>query len=265
MGTTKLTRKEILAEDPVHQALIQTWQLLQERGKIIAIGAACLILLIVGIYLGMQYMESRDMQAQQQLAKAVDFFHAQIDPSALDDPYGKGPEPLFRTDAAKYQAAAKEFTAFLNRHGSSKLGVIARYYLGLTQLRLGQNKEAVQNLEIVRDNTKDRTLAYLSKNVLANYYLGAGNLKASQDLLEGMLKDPQCILPKEELKLELSRVIAAQGKHDEAVKLLREARMENGRSMLQGQIIQELNRLEGNPGMPPPGTLSPQGLNVKMQ
>ncbi len=265
MGTTKLTRKEILAEDPVHQALIQTWQLLQERGKLIAIGAAAIILVVVGVYFGMQYMENRDLQAQRQLAKAMDFFHAQIDPSALDDPYGKGPEPLFRTESAKYQAAAKEFTAFLNSHGSSKPGIIARYYLGLTQLRLGQNKEGVQNLGIVRDNTKDRTLSYLAKNVLANYDLGAGNLKASQDVLEGMLKDPQCILPKEELKLELSRVMAAQGKHEDAVKLLREARMESGRSMLQGQIIQELNRLEGNPSMPPPGTLSPQGLNVKVQ
>ena len=264
MGTTKLTRKEILAEDPVHQALIQLWELLQARGKMIAAILAGAILVALGVYFGLQYLDSRDMLAQQQLGRAMELFHAQIDPTALDDPYGKGPEPIFRTEAAKYQATSKELSAFLSRYGSSKLGVIARYYYGLTLLRLGQNKEAIQALNTVRDNTKDRTLSYLAKKLLATYYMGTGDYKQAQEILDGMMKDPQCPLPKEDLKLESAKIMVAQGKRDEAIKLLREARMESGRSMLQGLLIQELNKLEGSSVVPAVPTAT-KGVNVSMR
>ena len=52
MGTTKLTRKEILAEDPVHQAIIQLIEFFRVNGKKIAIGAAVIVLLAVGVYVG---------------------------------------------------------------------------------------------------------------------------------------------------------------------------------------------------------------------
>lgn len=264
VGTTKLTRKEILAEDPVHQMMIQLVELFRKQGKLIAIVAACAALIALGVHFGLQFLDSRDLQAQRQLSKAIDFFHAQIDSGALDDPYGKGPEPIFRTEAAKYQAAAKELSTFISKHGSSKLGIIARYYQGLTQLRLGQNNEAIQSLEVVRSNTKERTLSYLAKKVLAKCYLGSGNLKMAREIIDGMLKDPQCMLPKEDLKLELSRILSAEGKRDEAIKLLREARMQSGRSMLQSLLMQELNRLEGASG-PPPASPETSPVTVSMR
>jgi len=196
----------------------------------------------------MEYLDTRDMAAQQQLARAMDVFHGRIDAAATDDPFAKGPEAVFKTEAAKLQAASKEFSDIVARHGSSKIGVIARFYLGLCELRQGQKNEGVKSLEIVRNNTKDRTVAYLAKKVLAKYYLDSGNLKAAKEILDGMIKDPQCELPKEDLKLDLSRVLTAEGKRDEAIKLLRSTRDESGKSMLQSMLIQELNRLEGSAG-----------------
>jgi predicted negative regulator of RcsB-dependent stress response len=248
VGTTKLTRKEILAEDPVHLAIVQIVDLFRERGKLIGLVAAGVVVLGVGVYFGMEYLDSRDMAAQQQLGRAMDFFHGRIDPTATDDPFSKGAEPTFRSEAARLQAAAKEFSEIVAKHGSSKVGVMARYYLGLCELRQGRKNEAVQLLEAVRNNTKDRTVAYLAKKVLAKYYLDSGNFKAAQDMLEGMIRDPQCELPKEDLKLDLSRVLVAEGKRDEAIKLLRSTRDESGKSMLQSMLAQELNRLEGSAG-----------------
>jgi predicted negative regulator of RcsB-dependent stress response len=245
VSTTKLTRKEILAEDPVHHAIIQVMEFFRERGKIIAIVAAAAVAVGVGIYFGLRFLESRDLRSQQELAKAMSFYHAQIDPAALDDPFGKGPDPKFRTDTARYEAASKEFSALTARHGSSKVGLIARYYLGLCQLKLGQKDAGLQSLETVRGNTKDLTLGYLAKKVLARYYTDSGNYKAAHEILEGMIKDPQCRLPKDDLRLELSRVYSAQGKRAEALKVLREARDEAGTSALQSLVLQELTRLEG--------------------
>ncbi len=248
MGTTKLTRKEILAEDPVHVAIMQLIEFFRERGKLIALAVAGAAIIGAGVYFAMEYLDSRDLAAQYQLGKALDYYHARIDAAAPDNPYAKGPEPVFRSDAARLQAADKEFSSIIAKYGSSKVGVIARYYHGLCQLRLGNPNEGVKSLEAVRNNTKDRTLGYLAKKVLARHDLDTGNSRGAQEILEGMIKDPQCELPKEDLKLDLARVYEAQGKRDEAIKVLRQARDESSRSMLQSTVAQELNRLEGGGG-----------------
>jgi predicted negative regulator of RcsB-dependent stress response len=245
VGTTKLTRKEILAEDPVHVVLIRIVELFRTKGKFIALGAGSVLLVALGIYFGMKYLDSRDANVQLQFAKAMDFFHARIDANALDDPYGKGPEPLFRTETLKYQAAAKAFADLQSRLGGSKLGIGAQYYLGLCRLNLGEKDAAVRALEAVRNNSKERTFGYLAKKTLATYHLDNGNPKASQEILEGMIKDPQCQLPREDLKLDLAQVLAAQNKREEALKVLREARGDSTRSMFLSRINQEIDRLEG--------------------
>ncbi len=244
MGTTKLTRKEILAEDPVHEAIMQIVEFFRTQGKVVAAVAIAVALLAIGGYFGNDYLQAREQQMQQQLGRALDAYHARIDPKAAEDPYAKGPEPTFRSESAKYQAAVKQFSALASKYGSGKLGIAAKYYLGLCYLRLGQNNEALRALEEVRNNSRDKTLGYLAKKVLARYYLSAGNYKASQEILDGMLRDPQCDLPKEDLDVDLARVYDAQGKRSEALKLLRKAREESSTSGFQPLIVQEMNRLE---------------------
>jgi len=244
VSTTKLTRKEILTEDPVHEYLIRLLDLLREKGKVIAIVALAAVLVVVGAYFGLQLLESRDRRTQVQLGKAMDLYHARIDPTALDDPFGKGSVPLFRTEEAKDQAVGRAFQEVINASGSSKLGVIARYYLGLSQLRQGKTKDAIQTLEQVRNNTRDLTIGYLAKKVLAKQYFESGNLKGAQEILDGMVRDPQCSLPRVELKVELAKVYAAQGKRDQALKLIQETRSETVGSNLQSRIGDQLGRLE---------------------
>lgn len=248
VGTTKLTRKEILAEDPVHQTIMRLIDLFRENGKMIGIIAAIAVLLAVGIYGGLQYLENRESQAQEQLGKGIELFHAQISADATDNPYSSGSNPMFRTDNAKYEAAAKEFSAALDRHGFGKVSVAARYYLALCQLRTGKNREAIQNLESVASNSKDRTMGFLAKKVLATHYADSGNSKAAAEILDGMLKDPQCQLPREELVLQLSRALNAQGKRDAAVKLLRDASSQGPAfSAYMQQLVMELDKLQKAP------------------
>jgi predicted negative regulator of RcsB-dependent stress response len=244
VGTTKLTRKEILAEDPVHAALIRIIEVFRSRGRIIVIAAVSIALLAVGIYFGLRYLETVDLKAQELLGRGVDYFHGSVDADALDDPYGKGPTPLFRSEEAKYKAAAEVFSGFVSAHRSSRLTVVARYYLALCQMNLGQKDEAVRNLEEVRNNTKDRTVGYLAKKVLAGLYLESGKSKESVNLLEGMIKDPQCELPKEMLRIDLSRAYLAAGNREEAQKVLKMAREESQPSILNSMAIREMERLE---------------------
>jgi tetratricopeptide (TPR) repeat protein len=245
VGTNKLTRKEILAEDPVHEAMVRIVEFFQTHGQTIGIVVAAAAVLSIGIYGGLQYLENREMQAQERLGKGIDFFHAQIAADATNDPYSKGPVPVFKSDAAKFQAAAKEFSALASGYGFSKVSIVARYYLGLAQLQLGQKKEAAQNLESVAANSRNRTLGYLAQKILARNEASSGNHKRAREILDGMIKDPQCALPKEDLTIELSRVLVAQGKRDEAIKVLRDAISQGAAwSMLKQQVAAELDKLQ---------------------
>jgi hypothetical protein len=62
-----------------------------------------------------------------------------------------------------------------------------------------------------------------------------------------MIKDPQCDLPREDLRVELARALVAQGKRDEALKVLRDTG-DAGRGLLQSMVARELTRIEGTPG-----------------
>jgi predicted negative regulator of RcsB-dependent stress response len=248
VGTTKLTRKEILAEDPVHEGIVQLIEFVRENGKKIGIVAVALVLVAIAAFFGLQYLEDREMQAQERLGKGIGFFHAQIAPDAKDDPYGKGPSPTFRSDSAKYQAAAREFAAVADGYSFGKIAIVARYYLGISQLRIGKKKEAVQNLESVAGNSKNRALGFLAKRALAVEYGSSGNHKAAADLLTSMIKDPQCQLPGEELSIQLAKVLDAQGKRSEAIKVLREANAQGPAfSSYKQQLTMELDKLQKTP------------------
>jgi predicted negative regulator of RcsB-dependent stress response len=245
VGTTKLTRKEILAEDPVHGTLVTLIEYLKIHGNKVAMLVAAAVLVGLGIYGGMQYLESRDARAQERLTKGMEFMHAQVSPDAADDPYGKGSSPLFKSDALKYQAAIKEFSSVISQYSYSKASILARYYLGLAQVQLGQKQEATKNLESVANNSRNRAVGNLAKRALASNYLDSGNFKAARESLEGMLKDGQCDLPKEDLSIQLSRVLVAQGKRDEAIKVLREATpKEPSFGPLEQQVAMELDKLQ---------------------
>ncbi len=188
LGTTKLTRKEILAEDPVHAAMIHMVELFRAHGTKIIAGAALALIIALGIYWGIWYLGRRDVEAGQMLAKGIDFFHAQVAPDAADDPFAKGGTPQFRTDAAKYEAAKKEFASIVSDYSRSGVSSIANYYLGLTQLKLGQTNEAVQALEKVGAGSSNPTVAALAKMALANHYAETGNNQRAQGLLEELMK-----------------------------------------------------------------------------
>jgi predicted negative regulator of RcsB-dependent stress response len=252
VGTTKLTRKEILAEDPVHEYMIQMIEFFRANGKKIGFLAAAVILVAIGIYAGLQYLDQRQVQAQEQLGKGMSLFHAEIASDASADPYAKGPTPIFRDEKAKYQAAGKEFSSVVSRFGYSKLAVVARYYLGLSQLQLGEKKEAIQNLEAVAGNSRDRTIGFLAKKVLATDYAASGNYRGARELLDGMIRDPQCDLPKEDLNIDLAHALVAMGKRDEAIKVLRDASTQGAQfSALQQRLMIELDKLQKTPKASP--------------
>ena len=90
MGTTKLTRKEILAEDPIQENIIRLIEFLRVNRKRIAIAVAAFVVVGFGIYLGIRYLDAREAEAQSQLARGMEFLRAQI--SSEEAPEAGAPE-----------------------------------------------------------------------------------------------------------------------------------------------------------------------------
>lgn len=249
MGTTKLTRKEIIADDPVREAILRLIEFLQENRKWIGIGIAAFIVVGLGTYLGMSFLGARELEAQQQLTKGMEIYHS---PVSSDEALETGGEETpvadstltFGSEKEKYEAAAKEFSAVASRRGQAKTSIIARYYLGLTQLQLEKDEEAIENLKAVADNSRNRTLGFLAQKVLAQHYLDSENYQEAGRFLELMLADPQCDLPKDDLSLRLSRALVAQGRRDEAITVLTDASSQNAaQGPFRQQVVEELERL----------------------
>jgi tetratricopeptide (TPR) repeat protein len=247
VGTTKLTRKEMTAEDPVHGAIVHMIEYVKKNVRVIGFAVAAIVLIAIGYYGVRQIRGNQEMKAQEQLGKGMEFYHAQVATDATDDPYSKGPTPVFKSETAKYQAAAKQFSTLATGYGNAPSTILARYYLGLSQIQLGQNKEATRNLESVVGNSG---IGYFAKKVLARNEAALKNYKRATEILDGMIKDPQCNLPKEDLTIELSRILVAQGKKAEAIKILSEtAGNSQGASFskLKQQVADELDRIQKGP------------------
>ena len=245
MGTTKLTRKEILADDPIHETIIRSIEFLRINAKWIGIGATALVVVGLGTFWGMLYLDARDVEAQQRLSRGIEYFHASIASDKAEETGNADSIPSFKSEKEKYEAAAREFSSVASLRGHAKISVIARYYLGLAQLKLEQNKDAIGNLESVAGNSRNQTLGFLAKNVLATYYLNSPNYQEAEKILESMIGDPQCDLPKDELSLKLSQALVAQGKRDEAITVLTDASTQDTTSdPFKQKVMEELERLQ---------------------
>jgi predicted negative regulator of RcsB-dependent stress response len=222
VGTTKLTRKEILSDDPVRENILRLIGLFQSNRTKIGIAAIAIIVIALGFWAASLYLDNRADAAGAMLGRGMEFFSASVSLDAEDDPYAVGDAPVFKSDENKYQAAEKEFSAAAGSFGSGESGKTARYYLGLTQIKLGKKEEAQKNLESAAFGSGSRTVGFLAKKALADYHADAGNVKGAEDLLRGMIKDAKCDLPKEDLGMQLARILVAEGRKDEAIGVLRE-------------------------------------------
>jgi len=260
VGTTKLTRKEILSDDPIRERIIRLLGLLQINRAKIGIVVIAVIALVIGFWALSHYLGNRAYAAGAMLGRGMAFFSANVSPDAEDDPYAKGDTPVFKSDEDKYQAAAKEFSAAADSFGAGNAGKAAQYYLGITQLKLGKKEEAQKNLESVAFGSGSLTVGFLAKKALADHYADSGNVKGAEDLLRGMIKDAKCDLPKEDIGMQLAGILVADGKKDEAVKVLREVSEASPVfGVFNQQLLSEIEKLQKDaPAVDVPDAGEPQ-------
>lgn len=219
MGAKRLTRKEIVREDPIRVAFKQTYSALLDYKNYMVIGIVALAVIGAGAALGDRYFSKRDAEAQNLFGKALDTFHASVQSSSPPppDPDHPQPQPQFKTDTEKYTEALKQFNQVAGKYFAGRVGLYAKYYAALCQQKLGRPDEAMKALDALTGKG-DARYRSLVKEALVELYDAKGDYASVIKLDNELLNDNNSPFPKDEVLLNLGKAYEGSQNKSEAVK-----------------------------------------------
>lgn len=150
--------------EAVEVALSRSEKFIENNQKIIVGVIAALVLIVLG-YLGLSryYLEPRENEAQVQMFMAEKYFESDSLQKALN---GDGNNP--------------GFLDIISDFGSTKTGNLAKYYAGISYLKLGEFEEAINYLEKFKG--RDQIIAALAIGAKADAYMELEQLSKAADL-----------------------------------------------------------------------------------
>ncbi len=244
MGTRRLTRREIVREDPVRQALLGLREFLEKNGAKIALLLVLALLGTGGWYFWGYWTMTSEQETQELFARALDAFHGTVreNPSAQPDQAGVDTHRVFKSRQEQFETALNEFAALAARRSDRPLGVLAAYYAALSEEELGRRGAAIKRLEDLNRKANEPTNIYLIKRALAAMYLAEGKSEQAAELYNQLLS-LETTGPKEEIMLSLADIYQRAGQREEAIKLYRRVVDEHKDSIYAAQARRRLEAL----------------------
>ena len=130
MPGARLSRHELKTQDEITSSLQSFTELLGAKKKEVLIALAALIVVAVGFIGWRAYAGRRDAAASAQLASAIAAFE----------------ESNAKQDKAGFEKSIAEARKTIDTYGSAPAANIAKYYLAISQDRLGDTASAEKNL-----------------------------------------------------------------------------------------------------------------------
>jgi len=154
VARTKMTRHELKTQDEITTTLQRFTDTVYARQKEIIAGVI-IVVVIAGALIGWNiYSTSRDANAQSQLSAAIRVFNDTTN---------------IKSDKERYEKTIVEAQKALDAYPSHPVGVIAQYYLALSQEGLGDTAKSVQNLQEVI-NRGDASIKGVAQFALAGVH-----------------------------------------------------------------------------------------------
>lgn len=151
------------------------------------------MLLAIGGYL---YYSHQKSVRQQDLSAALSVVDTPVGPA---NEYGK----TFPTEDAKRKAALQALSGVVSKYQSSRAGLIAQYYRGTVEARVGDVKSAETDLRVVANS--DSEVAPLARIALAQVYLGEKKMTEAQSLLREIIRSPTSLVSKAQAQILLAK------------------------------------------------------------
>jgi tetratricopeptide (TPR) repeat protein len=217
------TRRQ-LKQDQFKEAAVETvhWAV-EHRQKVIWGGAiaAVVVAVLVG---GWFYMRHRESQANQAFGQAMLTYYAPLKTDNNGEQASNGRQ-TFATAEDRAKAAHAEFAQVANQYSSVHTGKLARYFSGITEVELGDNKSAESDFQAVISSA-DPDLASLAKLALANVYQKTNRQADAVKLYNELIQNPTRTVSKAAAQLELAELFAAT-QPDQARTLYQQIAQEN--------------------------------------
>ena len=152
----------------------------------------------------------RSTAADTALGAAMDTYSAPLAQPGL--PAGNG---VYATSAERTKAANSQFAAVAQQYSWLPQGTKARYFVGLTDLEMGQNASAETELKAAAGSW-NRNQANLAKRALAGLYRQTARDAQAIEIYNGLVSKPSETVSAAVAQLDLADLYVTQGKQDQA-------------------------------------------------
>jgi predicted negative regulator of RcsB-dependent stress response len=194
----------------------------EHKGKLI-VGAIVVLGLLTTAFGGWYFLRQQDQKASVDFGKAVRTLDTPIRPA------GAPPQPDFPTFASTKERAGeahKQFQQVVDNYPHTRTSEFARYFLGITDVELGNTAAAEKELKQAADSRRG-DLAALAKFALASVYRKTGKDKDAIDLYKSLAEKPTETVSKATAQMELADLYQEKQQTQEARRILEQVQKEN--------------------------------------
>jgi TolA-binding protein len=211
----------------------------EHKSKLI-IGSLTAAVVLAAVLGGWYYLNQQDMKASEVLSQAVRTMDTPLRPE------GAPPEPDFPSFAsAKDRAteAHKQFQTIVDKYPHTRTSEFARYFLGITSSRLGDNAAAERDLKEVASSRND-DLSSLAKLGLAAVYSDTNRIKQAIEIYNQLIAKPTRSVGKVAAQLQLADAYQSNQQPAEAKRIYEQIQKENPATEAAQLATQKLKELK---------------------
>ena len=208
-------------------------EFLEANQKQALIAVVALIVGVAGVAGWRAYSGSRNAAASAQLSAAI---------MAFEDSTAK-------PDKVRYEKSATEAQKTIDQYGSTNAGIIAKYYLAMSQERLGDVTNAEKNMQEVVDRG-DSSIKGVAQFALAHIQAQHGGASKAMDTLTQLYSSGN--YPKSAVAFELAQLYEGSGQQDKAKEYYGKIIIDSPESRFRSESEAALKRMGAPIPVPPP-------------
>ena len=202
-----------LKQDRFAETAKETVSWAVEHQRKIATATIAVVVALVILAGGWIYYNQRDQAAGAEIGNALRIYSAPISATnAAKTDYMTFPSMKDRAEAAR-----KAFQQVQDKYPHTRAAEIARYFVGITSLDLGDTANAEKSLQQVA-GYRNKDLAALGKFALASVYRAENKDAEAIKIYQELAAHPASTVPKSTAQLELASLYQ-QKQPDEAAKI----------------------------------------------
>lgn len=210
-----------------------------------------LVVLLGGGSVGGYVWHSRDQEQRAGAALTSALFTLQAPVQAGLPPLpGEGPERIFNSEEAKFEAARKEFDAIRAEFPRTRSAQLAAFYVALCDHQLGKTDAAIATLEEL-SRVSDNNVAAQAQLTLAGFYQQRGRSADAEKLYRRLADNPTVTVPRSLALLELA-TLQADSDPAAARKLLDEIKREFPDTQVAAEVTRRMELLPAAPAAAQP-------------